>query len=88
VRKVAKGESVLPTEIASKLAVSMAHPELSQRETQVLKQLALGKSNKEIGQALYISEGTVKHHVKAIFSKLKAICRTEAMSIAAQRGLI
>ena len=66
----------------------MAQPELSERELQILKQMALGKSNKEIGQALYISEYTVKNHVRAILKKLKAIGRTEAIAIASARGLV
>jgi DNA-binding NarL/FixJ family response regulator len=66
----------------------MALPQLSQRELQVLKQMALGKSNKEIGQVLYISEFTVKSHVKVILKKLNAIGRTEAIAIASKRGLI
>jgi DNA-binding CsgD family transcriptional regulator len=66
----------------------MSRSELSKRETQVLHYLALGRSNKEIGRALYISEGTVKHHVKSILSKLDAMGRGEAIAIAARRGLI
>jgi len=50
----------------------MARPELSARELQVLQYIAHGRSNKEIGQVLYISEGTVKHHVKSILIKLNA----------------
>jgi two-component system NarL family response regulator len=88
VRRVARGESFLPAEIGFKLAESMSHPELSNRETEILQYLARGRSNKEIGQILYISEGTVKHHVKSILSKLGAIGRTEAMAIATRRGLI
>ena len=88
VRRVAKGESFLPPEIGFKLAESMSHPELSNRETEVLQYLAYGRSNKEIGRALYISEGTVKHHVKSILSKLDATGRVEAIAIAAERGLI
>ena len=88
VRRVAQGESFLPLEIASKLAESMCHPELSKRETQVLQYLARGRSNKEIGRALYISLGTVKQHVKSILGKLDAVGRAEAIAIAARRGLI
>jgi two-component system NarL family response regulator len=88
VRRVARGESFLPAEIGFKLAESMSHPELSNRETQVLQYLACGRSNKEIGQILYICEGTVKHHVKSILSKLDAIGRAESIAIAARRGLI
>ena len=87
VRRVAQGESFLPPEIGLKLAESMSRSELSKRETQVLHYLALGRSNKEIGRALYISEGTVKHHVKSILSKLDAMGRGEAIAIAARRGL-
>jgi two-component system NarL family response regulator len=88
VRRVAQGESFLPLEIASKLAESMSHPELSKRETQVLQYLARGRNNKEIGRALYISVGTVKQHVKSILGKLDAVGRAEAIAIAARRGLI
>jgi two-component system, NarL family, response regulator len=88
IRRVARGESFIPPEIGFKLAESMSHPELSNRETEVLQYLAGGRSNKEIGRILYISEGTVKHHVKSILSKLDAMGRTEAAAIAARRGLI
>ena len=66
----------------------MSRPELSKREAEVLKYLARGRSNKEIGRALSISEGTVKHHVKSILSKLNATGRGEAIAIAASCGLI
>ena len=87
-RKVAKGDSLLPAAIASKLAASMARPELSERELQILQYMANGRSNKEIGQVLYISENTVKAHVKSILAKLDAMGRTEAIAIAIKRGLI
>jgi two-component system NarL family response regulator len=61
---------------------------LSEREIDVLKLMAQGKSNKEIGSALFISEGTVKSHVKAIFAKMNVISRTEAVANATRRGLI
>ena len=88
VRRVAEGESFVPPEVGFKLAGSMSHPELTPRETEVLQCLTLGKSNKEIGRALYISENTVKHHLKSVLSKLDAVSRAEAMAIAARRGLI
>lgn len=88
VRQVALGERFLPPEIGLKLAESVCRPELSNRETQVLQYLASGRSNKEIGRALYVTEGTVKHHVKSILSKLDAMGRTEAIAIAARRGLV
>jgi DNA-binding NarL/FixJ family response regulator len=88
VRNVAAGRALLQPEIASKLAESMARPELSERGLQVLQYMGLGRSNKEIGQVLYISENTVKDHVKSILTKLDAISRTEAIAIASRRGII
>jgi two-component system NarL family response regulator len=88
IREVYSGKSSLPHDVAAKLADSMAHPELSERELQVLEKMALGKSNKEIGQALFISEYTVKNHVKTILKKLNALGRTEAIAIASERGLV
>ena len=87
IRTVAAGESLFPTEV-SKLAESTAHPELSERELQVLQYIANGRSNMEIGQILYISEDTVRGHVRSILTKLDAMGRTEAITIAAERGLI
>lgn len=60
----------------------------SKREAQVLKLVAVGKTNKEIGETLFISESTVKFHVHAILNKLDASNRTEAVSVATQLGLI
>ena len=61
---------------------------LSERELQVLKHMAAGKSNKEIAQVIYVSENTVKAHVKSILTKMNAMGRTEAIAIALKRGLI
>jgi two-component system NarL family response regulator len=88
VRRVATGEAVVSSKIAAKLAESIARPDLSKRERQVLNQLANGRSNKEIAQILYISEHTAKAHVKAIMAKLNADSRTEVISIAIKRGLL
>jgi DNA-binding NarL/FixJ family response regulator len=88
VRRVAAGESVLSSNFAAKLAESIARPQLSKRERQVLKYLANGRSNKEIAQVLYISEHTAKAHVRAIMTKLNADCRAEVIAIAIKRGLI
>jgi two-component system, NarL family, response regulator len=88
VRRVAAGEALVPANIAAKLAESMARPELSDRELQVLGYVANGRSNKEISKILCISENTVKAHVKSLLTKLHAIGRTEAIAIAMQRGLI
>jgi two-component system, NarL family, response regulator len=88
VRKVAGGESSLLPRIASKFTESLTHPELSPRELQVLRQVAAGTSNKEIGLQLQITEHTVKAHLKSILTKLGAMGRTEAIAIATKRGLI
>src|SRR5258707_2504920 len=88
VRRVAAGEALVPSKIASVLTESLARPELSPRELQVLRRLAAGDSNKEIGQMLQITEHTVKVHVKSILVKLGAKGRTEAIAIAIKRGLI
>ena len=88
VRKVYEGQPSLSPDVAAKLADSLAHPALSERELQVLKHMAAGRSNKEIAQVIYVSENTVKAHVKSILSKLDAMGRTEAIAIALKRGLI
>ena len=88
IRRVHAGETCVPVHLASKLAERVSGETLSGREIDVLKLMALGKSNKEIGSALFISEGTVKSHVKAIFSKMNVISRTEAVASGTRRGLI
>jgi two-component system, NarL family, response regulator len=88
IRRVAKGESFLPPEIGFRLAEAMSHPELSNREIEIMHYLARGRSNKEIGQILSIGEGTVKHQVKSILRKLDVVGRSEAMAIAVRRGLV
>jgi len=88
VRRVAAGEALVSSKIASVFTESLAHPELSPRELQVLRRLAAGDSNKEIGQMLQITEHTVKAHVKSLLVKLDATGRTEAIAIAIKRGLI
>lgn len=88
IRLVHAGHSSLPPSVAATIAETFSKPELSQREKEVLQMIALGKSNKEIGQGLYISEGTVKTHVKNILSKLDAMSRTDAIGIASKRGLV
>jgi two-component system, NarL family, response regulator len=88
VRRVAAQETLVPSKIASVFTESLAHPELSSREVQVLRRLAAGDSNQEIGQMLQITEHTVKAHVKSLLVKLGATGRTEAIAIAIKRGLI
>ena len=88
VRRVAKGETFFSSEVGLKLAKSIAAPRLSRREMDVLGGLVSGKGNREIGQALDISEGTIKFHVKSILRKLGAIGRAEAVAMATKRGII
>ena len=88
IRAVASGGSLFPTQISLKLVEAVARPELSKREFDVLRYIATGKSNKEIGVVLYISELTVKGHVRSILEKLGAKGRSEAIAIAVKRGLI
>ena len=88
IRKVNGGETCIPPTLASKLAERVSGEALSAREIEVLQRIAAGKSNKEIGAELFISEGTVKTHVKSIFSKLDVVSRTEAVATATRRGLI
>lgn len=88
IRAVADGKSWIPSAIAGKLAKRVADRELTPRETEVLCAIAIGKSNKEIGSVLGISEGTVKVHVTHILEKLKAGGRTEAINFAVKRGLV
>jgi DNA-binding NarL/FixJ family response regulator len=88
VRRVHAGETYLPPQLAAKLAERVSGEALSPREIEVLQRMAVGKSNKEIGTELFISEGTVKTHIKSIFSKLDVVSRTEAVAVATRRGLI
>ena len=88
VRRVAKGETFLPSEIGLRLAKSVASPRLSKREMEVLGCLASGKGNRAIGRSLDVSEGTIKFHVKSILRKLDAVGRAEAIALAAKRGII
>jgi DNA-binding NarL/FixJ family response regulator len=88
VRRVHAGETYLPPQLAAKLAERVSGEALSPREVEVLQRMAAGKSNKEIGAELFISEGTVKTHLKSIFSKLDVVSRTEAVANATRRGLI
>ena len=88
IRAVHAGRKAISPEIAAKLAEHVASDALTARQQEVLNCLALGKSNLEIANMLYISEGTVKAHVKAILQKLEARDRTQAITIAIKRGLV
>jgi two-component system NarL family response regulator len=88
IRRVHSGEVYLPPQVAQKLVDRLQKPQLSPRELEVLKAVAAGKSNKEIGVQLFISEGTVKTHVESLLNKLDAATRTSAVKAAARRGLV
>jgi len=87
-RAVAAGQKWIPKEIATRLAARSLFEELTPRELQVLQQMARGLANKEIGDVLKITEHTVKDHLKNILGKLRVADRTEAVTVALQRGLI
>ncbi len=88
IRAVHAGRKEIPPEIAAKLADHVASETLTPRQEEVLRGVAEGKSNLEIAKALFVSEGTVKAHVKAILQKLGARDRTQAITIAIRRGLV
>jgi two-component system NarL family response regulator len=88
IRRVHTGETCIPPALGAKLASHVSGETLTSREVDVLKLLARGRSNKEIGTDLFISETTVKTHVRSIFGKLSVMSRTEAIAAANRRGLI
>jgi len=88
IRRVGRGEICIPPSLLEKLAVGVSSESLTGRELDVLALLARGKSNKEIGSNLYISETTVKAHLRSIFAKLNVLSRTEAIAVASRRGLV
>jgi len=88
IRSVHAGKSCIPPVIAQKLAERMSTEQLTHREQDVLEQIVRGKSNKEIGTELDISEATVKTHINNLLSKLGVTDRTQAATAAIQRGLV
>jgi DNA-binding NarL/FixJ family response regulator len=88
VRQVVEHRRYLPALLADKLALRIHTSPLSRRELDILAHLSAGKSNKLIARAAGIGVGTVKYHVNNILSKLNVSCRTEAASVAQQRGLL
>jgi DNA-binding NarL/FixJ family response regulator len=87
-RAVAAGQRYLPGPLAERLADRMSQPELSPREREILQLLQHGKSNKEIGAQLFITEDTVKRHVSNLLQKLGVQDRAQAVAEAMRRGLI
>jgi DNA-binding NarL/FixJ family response regulator len=88
IRKVQRGRTHLPTQVAQNLIEHIEGDVLSEREVQILTQVAEGRRNRDIGARLHISEGTVKSHLRHILEKLGAGDRTEAVSIGIRRGII
>lgn len=88
VRTVHAGKSRIPSQVAEKLAERMSGATLTARELEVLQLIVAGKSNKDIGNALFISEATVKTHVNSLLSKLGVEDRTQAATTALQRGIV
>jgi DNA-binding NarL/FixJ family response regulator len=88
VRQVHAGKKRIPPEIAALLAEHLSDEVLTEREKDVLKHVAGGNRNRDIAERLFISEETVKVHVKHIMEKLGANDRTEAVTIALRRGII
>ena len=87
IRAVHTGKRRVPVEIATDIAEHVADDALTEREVEVLRRVAAGKSNKLIAAELRISEGTVKTHMKSILPKLDASDRTHAVMIALKRGI-
>jgi two-component system NarL family response regulator len=88
IRTVSSGQTWIPPQIAELLAKRIATPELTRREHEVLLQMAQGKSNKQIGVALGLSEGTVKVYMTHILGKFKVGGRLAAVTLATSRGII
>jgi DNA-binding NarL/FixJ family response regulator len=88
IRKVHAGKKAIPPEIATRLANHLSDEALTSREVEILQQVAEGNRNRDIAERLFISEGTVKVHIKHIMEKLGASDRTQAITIAVRRGII
>jgi two-component system NarL family response regulator len=88
IRAVHAGQTYLPAAVAAALAAQIPRPDLSAREVQVLELIVQGLANKQIAYSLSIAEHTVKNHVKSILSKLGVQDRTQAATVAIQRGII
>ena len=88
IRRVHAGKKYIPPEVAANLAEHFSTDNLTPRETEVLAQIAEGNRNRDIAERLFISEETVKVHIKHIMDKLGASDRTQAVAIAIRRGII
>ena len=88
IKAVHAGRQRIPAVVAQRLAERMGGPSLTARELDVLKCIVSGKSNRDIGTELSISEATVKTHVNSILGKLAVADRTQAATTALQRGIV
>jgi len=88
IRQVNSGKRCVPSDVAQQIAQHTGEPGLTVREIEVLCKVARGNRNKDIGSQLFISEVTVKAHMKNILEKLGASDRSEAIAIAVRRGII
>jgi DNA-binding NarL/FixJ family response regulator len=88
IRQVHAGKKRIPPQLAAQLAEHMSDEALTVREIEVLRQIAEGNRNRDIGEKLFITEETVKVHIKHIMEKLGASDRTQAIAIAIRRGII
>ena len=88
IRQIHSGKKRVPAEIAAHLAEHYSDDALTGREVEVLRHMARGGRNRDIAEALFISEHTVKVHIQHIMEKLGAKDRTEAVAIGARRGVI
>jgi len=88
VRAVHAGRHYLPPELALDIAIHATEDPLTERETEILRLISAGNSNKQAAWRLSIAEETVKSNLKSVFAKLSAIDRTHAVAIAVKRGII
>jgi DNA-binding NarL/FixJ family response regulator len=88
IRAVHAGRHHVEPRVAQEMAAHAAQDPLNEREIAILRLVAVGKANKEIGRQLSLSEDTIKSHLKSAFAKLDVADRTHAVTVAARRGLI
>jgi DNA-binding NarL/FixJ family response regulator len=88
IRQVHAGKKRIPAQLAAQLAEHMSDEDLTPREIEVLNQIAGGNRNRDIAEKLFITEETVKVHIKHIMEKLGASDRTQAVAIGVRRGII
>lgn len=88
IRAVSRGGKRISSEVGARLADSISNPSaLTERELEVLRLMTIGKANKDIADALFVTESTIKFHIKNIFAKLEVADRTQAVVAALKRGI-